>query len=292
MPIAESEWLTVQPPPGWIWARPLQSGPGYAAAAYGELVVPGHDVPRESHQVSLWMWVREHQVRMEVMEFGILPSLDNNPDHRQPNWVVIYPSREPGDTDYGNGDHRPSHTRRCATCHVYGLDLFQHEQDMLCYRCVQFCMNCNVRIAAGLSYCSGCMPRDTCANCPREFRQGRGLGPNADLCRPCSESFCESCDSFAEGVRFNEDLEEYQCEPCREAAFNQPSPDEEAFDADVECVAERFALTPHPHRPIRLHSIEVEHGRGGEEVAQALFGLGLTSIDHVAGYHQDRKSVV
>lgn len=94
---------------------------------------------------------------------------------------------------------------------------------------------------------------------------------------------CHPCDWRYE----SDDDEPCDCEDCRRENGEEDTYDpygEESAD-DPSANTSRLHVKSMTNRPVRMTSVEIEVGMGGNYLAEAFYNAGLSDVDHMGGYH-------
>lgn len=192
----------------------------------------------------------------------------------------------------------------CYSPSITGHELRVVEGRAMCAGCVQECAmdecSSSVSVGRGVSFCEEHGQNATCARCNSIMEVAIGeevpwvsRGSYAALCEDCAEDLCPRCESFF-GVEltYSLDLDTYVCRRCFiEALYGENA---ESFDEEAVINARRLRIPTIPGREnVRTCGVEIEGANGqgtGEDLAQALYALDLSSFDEMAGYHHGSGS--
>lgn len=139
------------------------------------------------------------------------------------------------------------------------------------------------RVDAYCVYCDRFMERSV--NDEPFFQTVDGGGA---CCESCRELVCENCNRYyRRGLTWNSDLEMNVCRRCLFVGADGTTG--EAFDEDADMTNKAMQIPTIPGREnVRQCGVEIEGANGdgnGDDLAMALYGAGLSTMDHMGGYH-------
>lgn len=111
---------------------------------------------------------------------------------------------------------------------------------------------------------------------------------------------CDGCEPYGDAAAFHsyngtyvEDWTPYDCSNCCDEGCHECSPyDEDTHDPygqettdDPMANTSRLTVKSLARRPVRMTSVEIEVGMGGNYLAEQFYNADLSTYDHMGGYH-------
>lgn len=176
------------------------------------------------------------------------------------------------------------------------------DNSLACSMCVRECGmgDCQTTIETGWYYCEEHGRRAYCGSCDARMEAGveddvewRVTEEYGTVCESCAARICSECDTYSRrGLDYLPETQAYVCRRCWMGKVYGGN--EEEFDNDAGMTNRALRIPTIPGREsIRNCGVEIEGANGegdGENLAQAFYAAGLSTLDTMAGYHHGRGS--